>query len=109
MERGEIWHVDLKPVVGREQRGERYVLIVSPRQFNVLGTPLVCPITIGGPGARAAGWAVTLMGTGTSTSGVVLVNQARTMDLKARNGRRHEVVPDHVVDEVLALLSTLLE
>src|SRR5437016_4303828 len=47
VERGHIFHVDLNPVQGREQAGARYVLVVSPKAFNVLGTPLVCPITQG--------------------------------------------------------------
>ena len=41
MERGEVFHVDLNPTQGREQSGPRYVLIVSTKIFNALGTPLV--------------------------------------------------------------------
>lgn len=67
MQRGEVFHVDLNPVQGREQAGVRYVSIVSTRDFNVLGTPLVCPITQGGNFARHAGFAVPLNGAGTQT------------------------------------------
>lgn len=42
MERGDVFHVDLNPIQGREQAGARHVAIVSPKAFNVLGTPLVC-------------------------------------------------------------------
>ena len=62
MERGDVFHVDLDPIQGREQAGARYVVIVSPKAFNVLGTPLVCPITQGGNFARHAGFAVPLSG-----------------------------------------------
>jgi mRNA interferase ChpB len=48
LERGDIYHVDLNPIQGREQAGARFVLVVSRKTFNVLGTPLVCPITQGG-------------------------------------------------------------
>ena len=58
MNRGDIYHVDLNPTQGREQAGSRFVLIVSPAEFNGLGTPLVCPITQGGNFARHAGFAV---------------------------------------------------
>jgi mRNA interferase ChpB len=58
VERGDVFHVDLNPIQGREQAGARYVVIVSPKAFNVLGTPLVCPITQGGNFARHAGFAV---------------------------------------------------
>ena len=57
MDRGDIFHVNLDPIVGREQAGARYVLIVSTKAFNILGTPLICPITQGGNFARHAGFA----------------------------------------------------
>lgn len=109
MDRGDIYHVDLDPISGREQAGPRYVLIVSPRVFNNLGTPLVCPITQGGDFARRAGYAVSLSGAGTNTQGVVLCNQPRVLDLQARRGRFFEKVPDFIMDEVLAKLATLIE
>ena len=45
MERGDIFHVDLSPIKGREQAGARCVLVVTRKIFNDLGTPLVCPLT----------------------------------------------------------------
>lgn len=109
MERGDVFLVDLNPVHGREQSGARYVLIVSPKAFNVLRTPLVCPITQGGNFARHAGFAVSLSGTGTQTQGVVLCNQPRVLDLQARKARFIEKVPGFIVEEVLAKLATLIE
>lgn len=109
MNRGDIYHVDLDPIQGREQAGSRYVLIVSPAEFNVLGTPLVCPVTQGGNFARHAGFAVSLNGAGTRTVGVVLCNQARVLDLQARKARFIERAPASVVDEVLARLGTLID
>ncbi len=109
MQRGDIYHVDLNPIQGREQAGARYVVIVSPRAFNLMGTPLVCPITQGGDFARQAGFAVSLSGTGTQTHGVVLCNQLRVIDLQARGGRFIERVPTFIMDEVLARLATLIE
>ena len=53
MERGDIFHVDLSPIKGREKAGARYVLVVSPKAFNNLGTPLVCSVTQGGELERA--------------------------------------------------------
>lgn len=83
MERGDVFHVDLNTVQGREQAGARYVLIVSPKAFNIFGTPLVCPITQGGNFARHAGFAVPLSGAGMQVQGVVLCNQPRVLDLQA--------------------------
>lgn len=109
MDRGDIFHVALDPTKGKEQQGARYVLIVSVREFNRSGTPLVCPITQGGEHARQRGFAVSLSGSGTNAQGVVLCNQLRTLDLAARGGRFVEKAPDFIVDEVLARLQTLLD
>ena len=78
--RGEIWFADLNPTAGREQQGSRPVLVVSEKEFNRLGLCVVCPITHGGHQSRYAGFAVTLMGTGCATQGVVMCNQPRTID-----------------------------
>jgi mRNA-degrading endonuclease toxin of MazEF toxin-antitoxin module len=109
VERGDVFHVDLNPIQGREQAGARYVVIVSPKAFNVLGTPLVCPITQGGTFARHAGFAVPLSGAGTQTQGVVFCNQMRVLDLQARKARFIESVPDFIMDEVLTKLLPLFE
>jgi mRNA interferase ChpB len=109
MDRGDIYHVDLNPAKGREQAGRRYVLIVSPREFNRFGTPLVCPITQGGNFARDRGFAVSLSGTGTNAQGVVLCNQPRVLDLQSRGASFVEKVPPVIIDEVIARLQALLE
>ncbi len=85
------------------------MIVVSPKAFNLIGTPLVCPITQGGNFAREAGFAVSLNGTGMQTQGVVLCNQPRVLDLQARSGRFVEKAPHFIVDEVLAKLATLIE
>lgn len=85
-------------------------LIVSPRAFNRLTkTPVVLPITSGGNFARTAGFAVSLMGAGTRTTGVVHRDQFRALDLDLRNGCKLESVPSEIMDEVLAKLATILE
>lgn len=105
--RGEIWFVNLNPTAGREQQGQRPVLVVSEKEFNRLGLCVVCPITQGGEQSRFAGFAVTLMGSGTQTQGVVMCNQPRTVDLAARAARFTEDVDTEVLDEVLARLQAI--
>lgn len=110
MERGDIFLVSLDPTAGHEQQGTRPVLIVSPGAFNRLTkTPVVLPITSGGNFARTAGFAVSLMGVGTQTTGVVRCDQPRALDIGARRGRKLESVPEAIMDEVLARLATILE
>ena len=107
MERGDIYFVDLDPTARREQRGHRPIIVISPNAFNQLGVQLVAPITSGGAFARHRGFAVEL--SGTKTTGVILCNQVRTIDIKARNGRFIEPAPAPIVDDMLAKISTLLE
>ena len=110
MKRGEIWLVGLDPAEGHEQKGRRPVLIVSPEAFNhVTKAPVVLPITSGGNFARTAGFAVSLTGAGTKTTGVVRCDQPRALDLGARHGRKLENVPSAIMDEVLAKVATMLE
>lgn len=110
MERGDVYLVSLDPTAGHEQRGTRPVLIVSPGAFNRLTrTPVVLPVTTGGNFALTAGFAVSLMGAGTQTTGVVRCDQPRALDIGARQGRKLESLPASVMDEVMAKLAVLFE
>ena len=110
MKRGDIWLVGLDPTAGHEQQGTRPVLIVSPAPFNSLtGTPVVLPITTGGSFARRRGFAVSLHGAGTRTTGVIRCDQPRALDLAARNGKHVDTVPEDIMDDVLARLAAIFE
>jgi mRNA interferase ChpB len=105
--RGDILVVDLSPIAGHEQSGRRPVIVVSPAAFNALGLALVAPITSGGGFARHRGFAVEL--TGAKTTGVILCNQLRTLDLAARKARFIEPAPAPIVEEMLARVRTLVD
>ena len=110
MERGDIYLVPLDPASGHEQQGTRPVLVVSPTAFNRLTkTPVVLPITSGGTFARTAGFAVSLMGAGTNTTGVIRCDQPRALDLGSRHARKLENVPTAILDEVLARMAAIFE
>lgn len=109
-ERGDIYLLDLNPTKGREQQGQRPVLVISPLEFNRLGGVVwVCPITQGGQGSREHGFTVSLMACGTETQGVVLCHQPRTVDFRARGATFKEKAPADVVDEVLARVRAVLD
>jgi mRNA interferase ChpB len=100
--------VSLDPAAGREQRGVRPVLIVSPAAFNAATKlPIVLPITNGGEFARRIGFAVPL--SGINTTGVVRCDQPRVLDLNARHGRKLESVPAPIMEEVMARLAPIFE
>jgi len=109
-DRGEIIRVCLNPTSGNELQGDmRPCLVLSPKAFNQLGLTLIAPITQGGNFARFQGFSVSLMGTGTETQGVVLVNGVRSVDLKARKAKKVESVPSDIVEEALAILNAILD
>ncbi len=108
MKRGDIYLVTLDPTEGREQRGHRPVLVVSPSAFNeATKLPVVLPITNGGDYGRRIGFAVPI--TGIKTTGVVRCDQPRVLDLQARNGRRVDALPRAILDEVMAKVRPIFE
>ena len=108
MKRGDIYLVSLDPTEGREQRGSRPVLVVSPTEFNeATKLPVICPITSGGDFARRIGFAVPV--TGIKTTGVVRCDQPRVIDLAARNARKVDTLPALIMEEVLAKLAPIFE
>lgn len=109
-ERGDIVRACLNPTAGNELQGDmRPCLVLSTKQFNKLGLTVIAPITQGGNYARFEGFAVTLMGSGTDTQGVVLANGIRSVDLAARQAVKVEKAPAEIVNEVLAILAAILE
>lgn len=108
--RGDILELSLDPALGHEIRGKRPVLVLSADAFNrASGLLLVAPITQGGSVSRETGFSVTLNGSGTRTQGVVLCDQTRTIDARARTFRSVEKAPPTVVDEALDAVRSILE
>ncbi len=108
MKRGDIYLVALDPAAGREQRGFRPVLVVSPRAFNdATNLPVILPITNGGDFAKKIGFAVPI--SGIETRGFVRCDQPRVLDLQARNARKVDTLPPVLMDEVLAKVAPIFE
>ena len=108
MKRGDIYLVSLDPTEGREQRGSRPVLVVSPAEFNeATQLPVICPITSGGDFARRIAFAVPILGI--KTTGVVRCDQPRVLNFGARNARKVDTLPASIMEEVLAKLVPIFE
>ena len=108
--RGDILHLSLNPTIGRELKGARAVLVLSADEFNkASGLLLVAPISQGAAAARLNGFSVTLMASGTRTQGVVLCDQTRTIDARARNFKAVERCPELIVSEALDAVRAILE
>ncbi len=79
------------------------MFVLSPADDDLA---IVLPISQGVTIARSQGFAVTLMGAGTRTQGVIICNQPRTVALKARGAKKIEIAPQVVVNEVLMRIAT---
>jgi mRNA interferase MazF len=105
-ERGDFVRVVLDPRVGREQSGERPVLVLTPRRFNELtGYAFVAPVT----GTRR-GWPFEVpIPPGSRVEGVVLADQTKSIDYVARHVRFLAAAPSGLVAQVLERVGIILE
>ena len=97
--------VDLSPSVGDEQSGRRRVLVLTPESRNrVTGLAVACPIADEETGSEfEVPFPASLM-----IDGVVLADQARTLDWRHRNVQFLTRVPMELVDRVALRIGSLL-
>jgi mRNA interferase MazF len=104
-DRGEIVWINLNPQAGHEQAGRRPAVVVSPRSYNGrVGLALLCPIT---SQVKDYPFEVALP-PGLPVAGVVLADQIKNLDWRARRAARAGRIPSGSVTEVLEKLGTLL-
>ncbi|MBX9256805.1 type II toxin-antitoxin system PemK/MazF family toxin [Desmonostoc muscorum CCALA 125] len=90
---------------GREQIGYRPVLVISPIKYNRMASlVLACPIT---SNPKGLSFEVPLL-EGMQTKGVVLADQIKTLDWRARKVKFVESVAQDLIEEVQAKLETLI-
>ncbi len=104
-DRGDFAHLDLNPRTGHEQAGRRFALVLSPRAFNQKnGLAFVAPVT-----GQAKGYPFeVVIPPGCRCYGVVLADQVRSLDWRARNLVVEGRAPQELVEEVLARLAPIL-
>jgi mRNA interferase MazF len=104
-DRGDIVKLNFSPQAGHEQAGYRPALILSPARYNRLSSlALMCPIT-----NQSKGWRFEVeLSEEMQTTGVVLSDQVKSFDWRARQVKFIERVPDEFGQEVLAKIDTLL-
>ena len=99
-----VW-LTFSPQAGHEQAGRRPALVLSPRRYNErTGLALLCPIT-----SRIKGYPfeVALPAAGT-VRGVVLADQIKSLDWRARDVRFEAEASAELVFEVRQKLGVLL-
>ncbi len=105
-DRGDLVWLTFTPQAGHEQAGRRPAIVLSPARYNgKVGRALCCPIT-----SQAKGYPFEVrLPEGQGVEGVVLADQLRSLDWRAREAAPAGRAPKGVVVEVLAKLGTLLE
>ena len=103
--RGDLIWVSLNPQAGHEQAGRRPALVLSPVEYNSrVGLALMCPVT-----GRAKGYPFEVgLPTDLNVTGVILADQIKSLDWRARRAEIACRAPKSVIDEVLGKLNTLL-
>ena len=104
-DRGELIWISFDPQAGHEQAGKRPGLVLSPRSYNAkAGLALVCPVT-----SHQKGYPFEVeIPDGLAVRGVVLCDQIKSLDWKARNAVRAGEAPAAVLHQVQMLLGRLL-
>jgi len=105
-QRGDVVWLTFDPQAGHEQAGRRPAIILSPAEYNgKVGLALLCPIT-----SRIKGYPFEVeIPADSPISGVILADQVRSLDWRARKAEFAYRLPEAVTIEVLGKLMTLLE
>jgi mRNA interferase MazF len=103
IQRGEIYFVDLNPVQGREQAGQRPVLVLSIDAINRL--PLVVTVVVGTKGENMPRDYLTNVRVAPANSGLPMETVFLCFQIRSLDPRRFPLTPagklsDHVIEQV---------
>lgn len=104
-DRGDIVWLQFNPQSGHEQAGHRPALVLSPANYNrATGLMLCCPMT-----SQKKGYPFeVVMSTDPQRTSVVLADQVKSLDWKARKAVKKGAASLNIVMETLSKLQTLL-
>jgi mRNA interferase MazF len=104
-DRGDVVWLTLDPQAGHEPQGRRPAVVLSPRIYNSrVGLCLACPVT-----SQVKGYPFEVaIPAGLPISGVVLADQIKSLDWRARKAALICRVPREVIGEALGKASALL-
>jgi mRNA interferase MazF len=104
-QRGDVIWITISPQAGHEQAGRRPALVLSPATYNnKVGLAILCPLT-----NQIKGYPFeVLVPPGLSITGVILADQVKNLDWRARDAELICSLPRRTVVEALQKLATLL-
>jgi mRNA interferase MazF len=104
--RGDLVWIDFDPQTGREQRGRRPALVLSPSIYNrKVELAILCPVT---NQVKGYAWEVPIPD-GLGITGVILTDQLKSLDWKQRRTDFAATLPRGILDEVLDKLMALID
>ena len=103
---GDIIFLDFNPQTGHEQKGRRPALIVSNEQFHIrTNLALVCPIT-----NTISDFPMHIkLDNRTKITGEIMCEQAKCLDIRARNASFGESAPDDILENAIDLICAIVE
>jgi len=104
---GDIIILDFNPQAGHEQAGRRPALVVSNAQYQKYtnGLALVCPVT-----NTLTPFPLHIpLDSRTKTTGVIMCEQVKALDLIARRAAFVESLPDDLLHEVMERIVLSIE
>ena len=102
---GDIVWITFNPQAGHEQAGRRPALVLSPESYNrKVSLAILCPITSQNKGYPFE----VLIPEGLEISGVILSDQVKNLDWKARQAKFICKIPQTKMEEVLQKLYAIL-
>jgi len=102
---GDIIKINFDPTAGHEQSGFRPALVVSNILYNTMSNlTIVCPITNTNKNHPFH----VKLDSRTKTQGVVLCDQIRVLDLKARNAQIIETAPEDITFEATDIVKSFV-
>lgn len=104
-DRGDLIWLECTPQTGSEQAGRRPALVISPRAYNAkVGLALFCPVT-----SRVKGYPFEVaLPVGNGVVGVVLSDQLKSLDWRARKAKLIKRASSDVLAMVTARILPLI-
>ncbi len=103
--KGDLVALIFDPQSGHEQRGRRPALVVSNDLFNKhTGLCIACPVT----NTRRDYPFHVAIPEGQDVTGVVMVEQVKSIDFRSRKAKRIGRAPVQVLEEVLSILDACI-
>lgn len=104
-DQGDLVWLEFDPQSAHEQKGRRPALVLSPARYNQkVGLMLCCPIT-----SKSKGYPFEVEFKTKEISGVVLADQVKSLDWRAKNASFAGSVSTEVLADARGKLSVLLK